>query len=207
MASPTPPFRRLSLFTDTGDRKYLNRSERARFHSALSALNDPIDRSFCEMLYWTGCRPSEALGLTAQHIDLDENMVIIRSLKKRGSQKGRHYRPIPLPQDYVERLDTLHGIRQQQLEPAERTPLWPFRRTTAWRRIKTVMEAAGINGTKASGRGLRHAYGVHAALSDVPETRIKKWLGHESLDTTAIYLDMAASEDRMLAARMWEATP
>ena len=203
MASPNIPFRRLSLFTDTGDRKYLNRNERARFHTTLSVLNDPIDRSFCEMLYWTGCRPSEALGLTAQHIDLDENMVIIRSLKKRGSQKGRHYRPIPLPQEFVERLDTLHYIRQQQLEPDMRTPLWPFRRTTAWRRIKTVMEAAGINGTKACGRGLRHAYGVHAALSDVPETRIKKWLGHESLDTTEVYLDMATHEDRMLAEKMW----
>ncbi|MDD3444395.1 MAG: hypothetical protein PHS60_03220, partial [Zavarzinia sp.] len=54
-------------------------------------------------------------------------------------------------------------------------------------------------------RGLRHAYGVHAALASVPETNIKKWLGHAHLATTEIYLDMAPPEERVIARRMWPA--
>jgi len=203
MAHGRPSFRRLSLFTTTGERKYLNSAERLRFYEALSTLKRPTDRTFCEMLYWTGCRPSEALTLTATHIDLDEKLVILRSLKKRGDQKGRHFRPVPLPDGFIQRLDDVHGIGAAQASSGKQRRLWPISRTTAWHRVHEVMQAAGVSGIKACGRGLRHAYGVHAALHEVPETRIKKWLGHESLETTEIYLDVAGPEERRLAARMW----
>lgn len=206
MAQSQPSFRRLSLFTQTGERKYLNSAERARFYDALPILPRSTDRTFCEMLYWTGCRPSEALALTPMHIDLDERAVIIKSLKKRGDQKGRHFRPVPLPDDYVRRLEKTHDIRTLQMAAYRNKTLWPISRTTAWHRVRTVMIAAHISGIKACGRGLRHAYGVHAALHGVPETRIKKWLGHESLETTEVYLDMAGPEDRRIAARMWGET-
>ena len=44
-------------------------------------------------------------------------------------------------------------------------------------------------------------------MTKVPETRIRKWLGHESLATTGIYLDVAGPEDRAMAARMWPCAP
>ena len=65
------------------------------------------------------------------------------------------------------------------------------------------MEDAGLVGVKASAKGLRHAYGVQAAMTQVPITRIKTWLGHSSLETTEIYLDVAGAEDRAIAERMW----
>lgn len=195
----------LTLFTDDGSRKYLSPKERSRFYAAMSILPDPFTRSFCEMIFWTGCRPSEALALTALNIDLDEGVVVIRSLKKRGDLKGRHFRTIPLPDGFLKTLDTLHGLRVAQAAfDRQVKPLWSFGRTTAWRRMRDVMDAAGISGPKACAKGLRHSYGVTAALSCVPETRIKKWLGHASLATTEIYLDMAGPEDRAMAARMWE---
>ena len=69
--------------------------------------------------------------------------------------------------------------------------------------MKQVMEAAGLAGEKATAKGLRHAYGVHAALSCVPESRIKTWLGHASLATTEIYTAMSPPEDRAAAEKMW----
>jgi len=51
---------------------------------------------------------------------------------------------------------------------------------------------------------LRHAYGAHAAMTQVPINRIKSWLGHASLDTTEIYLGTAGAEDRQIAERMWD---
>ena len=65
------------------------------------------------------------------------------------------------------------------------------------------MKAAGICGVRACAKGLRHTYGVHAALALVPETRIQKWLGHASLTTTEVYLDVALPEERAMAERMW----
>ncbi len=192
----------MSLFTHQGERKYLNNAERTLFLQNLPVIKKATDQTFCEMVYWTGCRPSEALALTPLHIDLDDGLVIIRSLKKRGRNKGRHFRPIPLPSHFIKRLDDLHHIRQRQMDPCH-TRLWPFSRTTAWQRIHDVMTTADLTGAKACGRGLRHAYGVHAAVSNVPETRIKKWLGHENMETTETYMNIMGPEDRMLASKMW----
>jgi len=201
--APTPP--RLSLYSCEGERKYLCASERERFYRALCAVASPTDRTFCETIYWTGCRPSEALALTAMNIDLADGVVVIRSLKKRGALKGRHYRPVPVPGAYLDLMDAVHDLRrvQSRIDGGADTRLWPFSRTTAWKRMRDVMAAAGLTGEKASAKGLRHSYGVHAALSRVPESRIKAWLGHASLSTTEIYLEMAQTEDREVAERMW----
>src|SRR3546814_1222171 len=85
----------MSLYTFAGERKYLCASERKGFYAALSVLENPEHRTFCETIYWTGCRPSEALALCALNIDMGEGMVVVRSLKKRGRLKGRHFRPVP----------------------------------------------------------------------------------------------------------------
>lgn len=195
----------MALFNERGERKYLNAAERQRFFQCLDILASEQDRTFCEMIYWTGCRPSEALALTVQSINLDEGSVIVRSLKKRGSDKGKHYRVIPLPAAFLERLARVHNIGEYQRNGEYIAPqrLWGFSRTTGWERMDRVMAAADISGIRACARGLRHAFGVYAALMHVPETRIRKWLGHASLTTTGIYIDVAGAEDREMAARMW----
>ncbi len=205
MANIPHGFSGLTLFTQQGERKYLSETERQRFYAALPVIEDPKERSFCEMIYWTGCRPSEALALTGLNIDLEEQVVIIRSLKKRGKLRGKHFRPVPVPQAFMERLEEVHELHVQQsrCDGSNAPPLWHFGRTKGWRLVRTVMQEAGITGAKGCGRGLRHAYGVHAAICTVPESRIKKWLGHESLATTEIYLDVAGPEDRLIASRMW----
>ncbi len=202
MSATNNTYKRLSLFTGTGERKYLNEAERDRFLKAIPVLKNPIEQTYCEMLFWTGCRVSEALALTHQHIDLEERMIIIRSLKKRSKQKGSHYRPVPIPDHFADRLNQVHSVGLHHMTGSV-DKLWGFSRTTAWQRISKVMHAAQIHGAMGCGKGLRHSYGVHAALKGIPETRIKKWLGHEHLETTSIYLDVAGPEDRAIAERMW----
>ncbi|MEP2944353.1 MAG: site-specific integrase [Sneathiella sp.] len=205
MTKPQSPFKGMSLYNHIGERKYLTSDERKKFLAALPVLENPAERTFCELIHWTGCRPSEALGIHAINIDLDENMIIIRSLKKRGKQKGRHFRPVPVPAEFIKRLDRVHAIREAQAadDHGGSLRLWSFGRTKGWRLVKTVMEAAEVTGTKSSARGLRHALGVHAAVMHVPETRLQSWLGHASLETTAIYIAASGPEDRAIAKRMW----
>lgn len=193
----------MSLHTWQGEAKYLDAAERERFYNALDCLSCPADRTFCELIYWTGCRPSEALALTPHSIDMESGFVAIRSLKKRRRGQSPVYRYVPLPRSFLEQLDEVHFIRRAQGLQGNSARLWDFGRTTGWKRIKDVMMAAGISGIRACARGLRHTFGVHAALSGVPETRIKTWLGHARLSTTEIYLDLAAPEDRAMMARMW----
>ncbi|MBL4785243.1 MAG: tyrosine-type recombinase/integrase [Cohaesibacteraceae bacterium] len=194
----------MSLYSIAGERKYLTATERKRFYKALSVLSEPKERSFAEVIFWTGCRPCEALSMTFNQILIDDGFVIIRSAKKRGKLKGTHFRPIPLPQRFIERLEHTHSISDQQQNPETASNrIWSFSRTTGWRLINKVMTEAGISGIHACARGLRHSMGVHAIMSEIPVTRLQKWLGHASLSTTSIYVNVIGYEDRNLAKRMW----
>jgi site-specific recombinase XerD len=65
------------------------------------------------------------------------------------------------------------------------------------------MAAAGITGTPAMPKGLRHAFGVNAFQSNVPPHLVQRRLGHPSLRTTSIYGDVMGPEERAFAMRMW----
>ena len=65
------------------------------------------------------------------------------------------------------------------------------------------MRVADIEGPHATPKGLRHGFGVQAAAATRQPRLVQKWLGHRSLDTTAIYVDAQDEEERELAARMW----
>jgi integrase/recombinase XerD len=65
------------------------------------------------------------------------------------------------------------------------------------------MAVAGIIGTAAMPKALRHGFGVNAFQSNVPPHLVQRWLGHASLRTTAIYGDVIGPDERAFAARMW----
>lgn len=184
---------RMSLHTEQGRRKYLTPDERARFLAAASR-QPPETLTLCLVLAWTGCRISEALALT--HADLDQagGIVSLHCLKKRRTGVMRD---VPVPEGLMAILDFVHDIG-----PTEQQ-LWPISRSTAWQRVKAVMQDAGVAASAASPKGLRHAFGVHALRSGVPLTLLQRWLGHASLSTTAIYADVLGAEEREIAARMW----
>ena len=192
-----------SLYTYCGERKYLNADERKRFLAALPALENEADRLFCELIFWTGCRISEALATTPFNVDLDEGVLVIKSLKKRGALKGKAFRAVPVPRKVLDRLEACFQIRDQQRSDHDAPRLWRFSRTTAWRLMKLAMERAKICGVKSCARGLRHSVGVHAVLNNVPTYKLQCWLGHARLETVAIYCNAIGPEDRAIAQRMW----
>lgn len=56
-------------------------------------------------------------------------------------------------------------------------------------------------------KGLRHSFGIHAIRSGVPLNLVQRWLGHASMTTTAVYLDVLGEEEREIAARLWAMAP
>jgi integrase len=93
----------------------------------------------------------------------------------------------------------VHGVREVQKRGKGHSdrPLWPSARNTAWRHVKAMMDVAGIpDGPHRSPKGLRHGYGVHAISSGVPPNMLSKWMGHATLEVTAIYANALGAEDR-----------
>lgn len=194
----------MSLFDPQGNRLYLTADERASFLDAASRADRPI-RTLCSVLHFTGCRISEALALTPRRVDLSGRAVVFETLKKRRTGV---FRSVPVPPSLLDGLDMVHGIRERQKRrqaAGEEEPLWPWHRSHAWRLVKAVMRDAGIpEGPHATPKGLRHGYGVAAIISGVPLNMLSKWMGHASLEVTAIYANALGAEERSIAERMWK---
>lgn len=190
--------RRVSLLDNQGSRKYLNRFERKIFYHACKTL--PLEkRLFCLMLYYTGARISEIVELQVKQLDFMDKTVIIRTLKRRSDNI---YRQMPLPKFILSELLAMLDNRQK-LDIDTNGRLWTFQTRTASRYVKDVMNASGIYGIHACAKGLRHGFAVHA-VNLVPITKVRDWMGHASLETTAIYLQVSGTEDREWAEKLWD---
>ena len=190
------------LFDTKGKRKYLTQQERILIEKAAEKFPREV-RTLIGVLIFTGCRISEALALTSDRVDFDEGVIVFESLKKR--EKGI-YRAVPVPPRMLDMLDLVHSVRQTQEGGKRRNKvqLWSYSRATAWRRVKEVLDAAGIEqSTKMSPKAFRHGFGVAAVSAGIPLNLVQRWLGHAQLTTTAIYADAMGAEEKKIAERMW----
>jgi integrase len=188
----------ISLYTQTGSRKYLNADERRRVLRAAAAL--PRDQAlFVLTLAWTGARVSEVLALTTSSFQIESGLVAVRTLKRRR----HHVREVPISPKLMAALDEHFRLTAIQRDPqcADRR-LWPWHRVTAWRIVKRVMRVAGLSGKNACPKGLRHAFGV-ATLGVVPPNIRQKWMGHARPETTDLYSAVCGPEELAFAAQFW----
>lgn len=183
----------MSLHSAGGQRLYLTQPERIAFLRE-AATRPPADAALCRVLAMTGCRISEALNLLAHHIDTGEQAIVFESLKKR---RKHVFRAVPIPETLIRDLLRLADISGPRL--------WGLSRTTAYRKIKEIMQAAGISpGPHQCPKGLRHGFGVAAVLNHVPLGKLRSWMGHSRIETVAIYTNALGPEERQLAAPLWE---
>jgi integrase len=191
------PFMSGSLFDKDGVRKYLTARERFAFARAAYREGGEVG-TFCLMLAYTGPRVSEALALPRERIDVSNNAVVFRTLKQRGAVI---YRAIPVPPKFIMMLRRVHHLDAVNYDPKER--LWKWGRTTAWKRVKSVMKAASISERLAMPKSARHAFGVEAGQKGIPLNIVQRWLGHARIETTAIYASAIGDEERNLARKAW----
>ena len=187
----------VALFDSKGSRKYLTSGE-ADALLAVARKADLQTRLFCKLLYHTGARISEALAITPRHLDSDAGRIILRTLKRRKAS----YRGVPVPARFM------RDLVEFAADLAPDTRLFGWSRQTGWRRIRALMEKAGIEGAQAKPRGLRHRYGCHAIECGLPESLLGRLLGHaDNSRSTRIYTFVHGPEERALIRRMWERAP
>lgn len=188
----------MRLYAHDGSRLYVNESERVAYIKAANGL-PPLVRLFCLTLVYTGCRLSEARNLRSEHFQIDERRVSIHTLKRR---KSGCIRELPIPDELVEAFNASrsdHGKRGFLFSKTTRPPA----RTVSYRWVKGCMAQAGIEGSQACPKGLRHGFGIHATRCGVQLHMLQKWMGHASMNTTAIYATALGPEEAEIAGRMW----
>lgn len=193
---------RITLFDESGNRKYLNPEERELFYKATADV--PKDwRMFGLMIYFTGCRLSEALNIKVKDIDFSGGAVTIGTLKQR---KSGVFRQVPLSDDYLRSLDNSFDLRilQKKNSKTRNEFIWGWSRRHGYQVIKKIMEKAELEGVYAMPKGLRHAFAIACLDKGLPLNMVQKWLGHSSIETTAIYANAVGKEERKLAAKLWK---
>jgi len=143
------------------------------------------DRALLEVLYGTGARISEAVGLDLDDVDLDEGVVLLRG-------KGGKQRLVPLGSFAITAVqDYLTASRPALVSRAEPAIFLNARggrlsRQSAWTVLKKAAEAAGIT-VDVSPHTLRHSFATHLLDGGADVRVVQELLGHASVTTTQIY--------------------
>jgi integrase/recombinase XerD len=148
------------------------------------------DRCMLELLYATGLRVSELVGLTIQQVNLRQGVV-------RVTGKGNKERLVPLGEEATQWLEQyLKSGRNEILNNSVSDALFPSKRgkamtrQTFWHMIKRYTVIAGIN-KKLSPHVLRHAFATHLINHGADLRVVQMLLGHSDISTTQIYTHVA----------------
>jgi integrase/recombinase XerD len=160
------------------------------------------DRALLTVMYNTGARVSEAIGLRRSNVLLDQ----ARAVHIRG--KGRKQRQVPLWKTTAALLANWLG----EIAAAPDAVLFPNRHARALSRsgvedrLEQAVTAAknrcpSLKDKSVSPHTIRHTTAMHLLQSGVEMTVIALWLGHESTETTHQYIEVdLAMKQRALAA-------
>jgi integrase/recombinase XerD len=158
------------------------------------------DRTMVELMYASGLRVSELVGLKTVHVGLSEGAL-------RVTGKGSRERMVPFGQeahDWIRRY--LQEARAVILNGQASDALFvtvrggPMTRQMFWRLIKRYALAAGIQ-VPLSPHTLRHAFATHLLNHGADLRAVQMLLGHADISTTTIYTHVARERLKQLHAR------
>ncbi|BBZ39381.1 site-specific tyrosine recombinase XerD [Mycobacterium conspicuum] len=155
-----------------------------------SAADGPLtlrNRALLELLYSTGSRISEAVGLDVDDIDTEARTALLRG-------KGGKQRLVPVGRPAVQALDAyLVRGRSELARRGRGTPAiflnargGRLSRQSAWQVLQDAAERAGIT-SGVSPHMLRHSFATHLLEGGADVRVVQELLGHASVTTTQIY--------------------
>ncbi len=155
------------------------------------------DRVLFEVLYATGLRVSELVGLQLTQVNLQQGVL-------RVTGKGNKERLVPLGEEAVSWLEKyLLNTRADLLKGQVTDALFVTKRGAAmtrqafWYLIKRYALQAEI-GSAISPHTLRHAFATHLLNHGADLRVVQMLLGHSNLSTTQIYTHVAKARLKSL---------
>ena len=139
-----------------------------------------------ELLYATGIRVSELIGLTMEDVNLGVGFIICRD--------GQRERMIPFGKAAGESLKHYLDTARVRLLKGKESP-WlftncsgsPMSRQGFWKIVKYYGEKAGIE-TDITPHTLRHSFAAHLISGGADLQAVQTMLGHADLATTQAYI-------------------
>lgn len=150
------------------------------------------DAAMLSLLYATGLRVSELVGLRHEH--WHDGWVVVRG-------KGGKDRLVPYG-------DQAGALVRAHLARRDRTLPWlfttargkPMSRQNFWMRIKKHALTAGIPKEQVSPHKLRHAFATHLLEHGADLRAVQAMLGHADISTTEIYTHVARARLQQIHA-------
>lgn len=175
-ADPTPAWEKRAPFTQA--------ELEILFHTA----TDPVDRALVLLAGHAGLRAFELTALTWEDLDLGRRVLVVQA------GKGRKRRTVRLSGRLADALRALHT-------PGASGGVLPFSsRVTAWRRLRTLANQAGIEARGV--HALRHTAGTRLYRERRDLALVASHLGHAALDTARVYAKLGG-EDLLEAVEEW----
>ncbi|NPA49284.1 MAG: site-specific tyrosine recombinase XerD [Thermodesulfobacteria bacterium] len=151
------------------------------------------DKAMLELLYASGLRVSELVGLKMYELNLDVGWVRVKG-------KGDKERLVPIgevaqetlraylregrPKLLGKRLDEPHLFLNRRGKPLSRQRFWQI--------IKSYAVRAGLDPREITPHVLRHSFATHLLERGADLRTVQMMLGHASLATTQIYTHVQA---------------
>lgn len=148
------------------------------------------DLAMMELLYASGIRRAELVGLNISDVDLDRRLM-------RVIGKGNKQRTVFINRASADAIRNYLGVRPRTPDEA----LFISRRKTrmshrqAWVIFRQFAELAGLT-QHVTPHVMRHSFATHLLENGADLMTIKELLGHESLSTTQIYTNVSLEHMR-----------
>ncbi len=162
------------------------------------------DRAMLELMYASGLRVSELVGLKTLHVSLNEGVLRIMG-------KGSKERLVPFGEearDWLQRYmsrarPAMLGQRQTEdlfVTSSGPKPGTAMSRIMFWNLVKRYAIQAGIT-APLSPHTLRHAFATHLLNHGADLRAVQMLLGHADISTTTIYTHVARERLKTLHAQ------
>ena len=156
------------------------------------------DRALLEFLYGTGARISEAIGLDADDLEVEDAVALLHG-------KGGKQRLVPIGSKAGEALSAyMVRARPALLAGAQPAVFLNARggrlsRQSAWTILRVAADRAGVR-ADVSPHTLRHSFATHLLDGGADVRVVQELLGHASVTTTQVYTKVTVEHLREVYA-------